>query len=185
MNICKNIELNQEEIQNILTEKLRSDYDDFMKQVIRSVARKRNIVLTNEMLNEAYEGCFERVVSCFKDVLENTIENCTTEYFNEDHIHYSIKNNEIASLKDKECDEWGLAEAWDLFRPENGVELNISYDYSTGVKTDCTAIYKSKIIDGVKETDYSTFMPYEVDVSDPNWRFKLLGALRRAYKLFY
>lgn len=78
-------------------------------------------------------------------------------------------------------DEWGCACVW--FGDEIGAEYNFCIDNGHN----CSAIYKMTMNkdEDIAETDYSTFVHYEVDFSKENWKDELEDAMCRALIDFY
>lgn len=74
-------------------------------------------------------------------------------------------------------DEWGIAELW---RGNKGVE----YNYCIDDGENCSAIYKTEINEktGYRETDYNSFIHYEVNFNDMNWKADLLNELHIAFE---
>ena len=81
--------------------------------------------------------------------------------------------------EDKEyMDIWGAAYVW--FDEDRGVEYNWCWDTGT-----CeSAIYKMEMNydnpeypDGYMETDYDTYVHYEVDCSNENWKKELIDVM--------
>ena len=88
---------------------------------------------------------------------------------------YEFECNIDKSYKDMKTDEWGAAFVW---LSENiGVEYNFCIDESNN----CSAIYKTEMNDeGYMETDYSSFIHYEIDFDDTDWQEKLKNAMCNA-----
>ena len=84
---------------------------------------------------------------------------------------YEFECNIDASYKDMKTDEWGAAYVW---LDDIGVEYNFCID-SYGVN--CCAIYKMEMKDELMETDYDTFVHYEIDFDKADWQNKLKGAM--------
>lgn len=76
-------------------------------------------------------------------------------------------------------DEWGAAFVWDKENPHIGAEYNIANN-----GTNCSAIYLMQwdnTHDNM-ETDYDTFVHYEIDWDDPEWKKNLRKAMWKAVK---
>lgn len=89
---------------------------------------------------------------------------------------------EIYSDKHSSYDEWGCAYIW--LREEIGVEYNFCVDG----EENCSAIYKMKFNKNTDymETDTDTFVHYEIDFDDDNWKENLENAMCRAMiDMFY
>ena len=78
-------------------------------------------------------------------------------------------------------DEWGCACVW--FGENIGVEYNFCYDDGES----CCAIYKMEFNNGsgYMDTDYSTFIHYDVDFDNPEWKNKLENAMCEALIEFF
>lgn len=183
----KEFELDAAEINMAAKEELMRQFDAIMRKSIEESAKQRSINLTPDMLSKAYEECFDKLITYLNSsIIDGTIDNCTYDYFLEKHLEHHVLTFDILSLEDKECDEWGLAEVWNAFEPEKGVELNISREILfDGTVVDNSAIYKCSMKDGVKVTDYSTYVPYKVETKDERWYVKLVVAMNRIYNQFY
>ena len=92
-------------------------------------------------------------------------------------IEYEI--NIDASYASENTDEWGAAFVW--VNGDHGVEYNFCID--TG--TNCSAIYKLDISGEYAETDYSTFLHYEIDFSNEDWMLDLIREMVRVAKQFW
>ena len=81
----------------------------------------------------------------------------------------------------KDWDEWGCACVW--FGDEIGAEYNFCIDNGEN----CSAIYRMKMGESGEyaETDYSTFVHYEIDFGKENWKEDLEDAMCRALIDFY
>ena len=92
---------------------------------------------------------------------------------------YEFECNMSDEYKDIETDEWGCAFVWvDIWIETIGVEYNFCID---GGKN-CSAIYKMKY-DEEKEynvTDYDTFIHYEINFDNENWKEELEEAMCKA-----
>lgn len=84
---------------------------------------------------------------------------------------------------DTDCvDEWGAAFVW--LGNDFGVEYNLYIDG----ENNCSAIYKTQMNDdGYMETDYSSFIHYEINFDDADWQEKLrktmCNALEELHKI--
>lgn len=77
----------------------------------------------------------------------------------------------------RNVDEWGVAELW---YDNKGVE----YNYCIDDGENCSAIYKTEINEktGYRETDYNSFIHYEVDFNNPSWKEILINELDKAFE---
>ncbi len=77
----------------------------------------------------------------------------------------------------RNVDEWGVAELW---YDNKGVE----YNYCIDEGENCSAIYKTEINEkiGYRETDYNSFIHYEVDFNNPRWKENLINELDKAFE---
>ena len=84
----------------------------------------------------------------------------------------------------KYYDEWGCAYVW---LDNIGVEYNFCIDNSTNEMINCCAIYKIEMNDKTDymETDYDTFIHYEIDFNNENWESELENAMCKALVEFY
>lgn len=73
-------------------------------------------------------------------------------------------------------DEWGCAVLWENGK---GAEYNFCID-----GTNCSAIYKVEMVGDDVETDYSEYVHYEIDFSNPEWEAALCEAMRKALRTF-
>lgn len=85
-------------------------------------------------------------------------------------------NKETYGDKHSSYDEWGCAYIW--LGEEIGVEYNLCID---GVEN-CSAIYKMKLNKEIDymETDTDTFVHYEINFKDNDWKEKLENAMCQA-----
>lgn len=88
-------------------------------------------------------------------------------------------NIDESVIEEESADIWGAAF---LFNKVNNT--GVEYNYCNDFGLDSSAIYKTKEIDGVVETDYSTFIHYEIDFSDKLWKEKLKIAMYDVYLMF-
>jgi hypothetical protein len=96
-------------------------------------------------------------------------------------IDYSFELNMTEEYKSYEsCDEWGCAYVW--CDEEKGAEYNFCIDGSN-----CCAIYKNEINKGTGciETDYSTFIHYEINFDSTTWKEDLENAMCDALIAFF
>ena len=82
-------------------------------------------------------------------------------------------------LLEEAQDAWGAAFFWNKIK-KTGVEYNYCIDGDN-----CSAIYKTIMVDDVLTTDYSTFVHYEIDFGDKDWKTKLCQAMLDVYAMFY
>ena len=82
-------------------------------------------------------------------------------------------------------DEWGCA--FVSVGEELGVEYNLCIDNTTDECENCSAIYKVDYNEKTKciETDYSTFIHYEIDFNNPEWMAELENAMCKALIDFF
>lgn len=82
-------------------------------------------------------------------------------------------------------DEWG--NAYVSLGEEMGVEYNLCVDNTTNENINCSAIYKVDYDEesGYIETDCSTFIHYEIDFDNPNWKDELENAMCKALIEFF
>lgn len=81
-------------------------------------------------------------------------------------------------------DEWGCAYVW---IGENG-NLGAEYNFCIqGDGSNCSAIYKMELNEETDymETDYSTFVHYEIDFKNENWKEALENAMCDAMIKFF
>ena len=78
------------------------------------------------------------------------------------------------------CDEWGAAFLWG----DDG-SLGVEYNFCIDGSTNSSAIYKMQMKDEYMETDYSTFIHYEIDFSKDDWQAILAQSMIQAYKKFH
>jgi len=85
---------------------------------------------------------------------------------------YEFECNIDESYKDIETDEWGAAFVW---LNDIGVEYNFCIDSGEN----CCAIYKTEINPETDhmETDYNSFVHYEIDFDKADWQDKLKAAM--------
>ena len=103
--------------------------------------------------------------------------NNATTYQVEEESFIDIKTIRKLCKTLENADEWGVAELW---FGNKGVE----YNYCIDDGENCSAIYKTEINEknGYRETDYSSFIHYEVDFNDMNWKTDLLNELHIAFE---
>ena len=82
-------------------------------------------------------------------------------------------------------DEWGSAFAW--LGDNLGVEYNFCIDDTTDESFNCCAIYKTEINPETDymETDYNTFIHYEIDFNNDDWAEELENAMCEALIKFH
>ena len=88
-------------------------------------------------------------------------------------ILYEISNSDY-------FDEWG--DVYISLGKEIGAEYNLCVDNTTNENLNCSAIYK---VDYNKknecfETDYNSYIHYEIDFNNPKWKVKLENAMCKA-----
>lgn len=96
------------------------------------------------------------------------------------------KREILKGIADTDCyDEWGCA--YISLGDEMGVEYNLCIDNTTNENINNSAIYKTDYdAEGnCIETDYTTFIPYEIDFDNPKWKRKLEDAMCKALIEFY
>jgi len=78
-------------------------------------------------------------------------------------------------------DEWGCAGIW------LGEEIGAEYNFCIDNGTNYCAIYKMQFNSetGYMETDHSTFVHYEIDFGEDNWKEKLEDAMCEALISFF
>lgn len=81
-------------------------------------------------------------------------------------------------------DEWGCAYVW------TGENQNLGAEYNFCIQDDgsnCCAIYKMELNEETDymETDYSTFVHYEIDFKNENWKEALENAMCDAMIKFF
>lgn len=92
----------------------------------------------------------------------------------------------LKGIADKGCfDEWGCA--FVSLGEETGVEYNLCIDNTTNENINCSAIYKLDYNekDDCIETDTSTFIHYEIDFDNPEWKKELEDAMCEALIKFF
>ena len=94
--------------------------------------------------------------------------------------NFEFECNMSDEYKDMETDEWGCAFA---YLDNIGVEYNFCID---GGENSC-AIYKMKLNEETEyfETDYDTFIHYEIDFDNKYWIQELKEAMCKALIEFY
>lgn len=82
-------------------------------------------------------------------------------------------------------DEWGCA--FISVGDEVGVEYNLCIDNTTNENINLSAIYKVDYNenDDCIETDYNTFVHYEIDFNNPKWKKELENAMCEALIKFF
>lgn len=82
-------------------------------------------------------------------------------------------------------DEWDCA--YVSFGEEMGVEYNLCIDNTTDENINCSAIYKTNynIKNDCIETDTNTFVHYEINFSNPEWKKELENAMCEALIEFF
>lgn len=78
------------------------------------------------------------------------------------------------------CDVWGAAFLWG-----DDDNLGVEYNFCIDSGTNSSAIYKMQMKDEYMETDYSTFIHYEIDFSKEDWQVILAQSMIQAYKKFH
>ena len=101
----------------------------------------------------------------------------------------NITEKEIAEILDTDYfDEWDYAY---VSLGENGeeaeVEYNLCIDNTTGENVNSSAIYPAYYneMEDCLETDYSTFIHYEIDFNNPEWKAELENAMCKALIEFF
>lgn len=96
------------------------------------------------------------------------------------------KRRVLKEIADTDCfDEWGYA--FVSLGQEIGVEYNLCIDNTTNENINCSAIYKvdyDEKNDWI-ETDYSTYIHYEIDFKNPKWKRELENAMCQALIDFF
>ena len=118
---------------------------------------------------QGWNNAFEYVFKVF-----GISPNMTVEELKEEEL-YEFECNMSDEYKDKETDEWGCAFVW---LNDIGVEYNFCIDSGNN----CCAIYKMEINEETDymETDYDTFIHYEIDFDNENWEQELENAMCKA-----
>ena len=82
-------------------------------------------------------------------------------------------------------DEWGCC--FVSLGEEIGVEYNLCVDNTTDENINCSAVYKVdyNYRNDCIETDYSTFVHYEIDFNNPKWKNELENAMCEALIKFF
>lgn len=101
---------------------------------------------------------------------------------------YEYEINMTPEEEDKNgMDVWGAAELW-FGNGDKGVEYNWCWDDGEND----SAIYKTEMNydnpdypDGYMETDYSTYVHYEVDFTNANWKQELVDTMYKIAKEFH
>lgn len=90
---------------------------------------------------------------------------------------YEFECNICEEYKDMITDEWGCSFVW--LGEKIGVEYNFCIQDDG---TNASAIYKMEYNEEVDymETDYSEFVPYEIDFDNVNWMEDLENAMCKA-----
>lgn len=97
------------------------------------------------------------------------------------HEDYEFECNMSDEYKNRvHCDEWGCAS---IFYGDVGVEYNFCIDG----EINCCAIYKMETNEesDYMETDYNTYIHYEIDFDNENWEQELENAMCKALIEFY
>ena len=78
-------------------------------------------------------------------------------------------------------DEWGCACVW------LGENIGAEYNFCIDNSTNCCAIYKMEFNNKTDymETDYSTFIHYEIDFNNRKWKTELENAMCKALIEFF
>lgn len=83
-------------------------------------------------------------------------------------------------------DEWGCAYAW--INDISGVEYNFCIECcSESEIVNSSAIYRMSYNEeeGIMETDYNSYIHYEIDFRDREWKRKLKEAMYNAFESFF
>ena len=105
------------------------------------------------------------------------------EYDNTLQYYLWLKHDFESSIDDIpvsgiDTDIWGVATVWcDDNRINNiGAEYNYCVEEYNGEKINSSAIYRMDANDdfSIVETDYSDYEHYEINLDDPDWKWKLL-----------
>lgn len=107
---------------------------------------------------------------------------------NEEYSWYCsiLKDNTLEEIANTNYfDEWGCA--YVSLGEEKGVEYNLCIDNTTNENINCSAIYKTDYNDKEDciETDTSTFIHYEIDFDNPEWKAELENAMCQALIEFF
>ena len=99
---------------------------------------------------------------------------------------YIKKESILKEIADTDCfDEWGCA--YISFGETMGVEYNLCIDNTTNENINESAIYKVDYDEEYDEyeTDYTTFIHYEIDFDNPKWKKELEDAMCEALIKFF
>lgn len=97
-------------------------------------------------------------------------------------------NIEMIDVKEGDYyDQWGSAYIRCGWNQQYGTEYNLCIDYTAGQSENCSAIYMMGLNDkkDILETDYSTYIHYEIDFNNKNWKNDLENKMCEALISFY
>lgn len=128
-------------------------------------------------VTNSFEQGYNNALEYVFDVLD--IKPLTVEELKLD-TDYEFECNMSEEYKDNEMDEWGCAFVW---LNDIGVEYNFCIDSGEN----CCAIYKMEFNNKTDymETDYDTFIHYEIDFDNPKWKTELENAMCKALIEFF
>ena len=101
-----------------------------------------------------------------------------------DEFELYIEDSTISDLYESGAEEWGAAFYW-IGGGDHGVEYNLHIEVNGDEIYNASAIYKTDTEGEYLETDYNTFVHYEIDFEDPRWESKLRNAMRDAAYKFW
>ena len=111
------------------------------------------------------------------------------ELKNNEEYYFDCRINKEKALKEiadtDYFDEWGCV--YVSLGDDIGAEYNLCIDNTTNENINCSAIYKTDYNDKADciETDYSTFIHYEIDFDNPEWKEELENAMCKALIEFF
>ena len=127
-----------------------------------------------ESFEQGYNNALEQVF----DVLG--IKPITVEEL-KSYADYEFECNMSEGYKDSQIDEWGCAEVW--FK-----DIGVEYNFCIDGETNSCAIYKTEIDPEEFHyvvTDYDTYIHYEIDFDNENWKEELENAMCEALIEFH
>lgn len=131
-----------------------------------------------ESFEQGYNNALEYVFSILGIKCSITVEELKLKN------GYEFECNMSNEYKDyKNHDEWGCAFIWFGENSEIGVEYNFCFDDGES----CCAIYKMGLNEKTDymETDYDTYVHYDIDFDNDNWKEELENAMCKALIEFH
>lgn len=164
--------------------KIKEAYNSNKKELIKLKNHISEYGCTDNGLTDIAES-FEQGYNNAMEYVFNMLDIKTNLIVEELKLNtdYKFECKLTKEYKDNKYDEWGCAFVW---LGNMGAEYNFCIDNSTNKMINQCAIYKTEIdSDNYIETDYTTFVHYEIDFDNENWKEELENAMCKALIWFF